>query len=1538
MNHSVTVAVDPVSIVIRECINLSSVMRKYSKFNSQSGVAALLASGNDLFNKQEEALISSFNTSSMNKINDPFLSGFIQLRLMLNKVTNLDDIDPLTILQPFLLIVSTNTISGFITSLALDSLQKFFNLGIINESSNNFTMAYRELINSLTHCRFERSDQVSDDTVLLKVVMLLNSIIASPYGEYISDSIMYNAIQTLMSLACNKRRTEVLRKAAENSMISITLKICDKLRVIDPSTSKKQYINDENYAMKLKADLIGTNLEESTDSLSITRSDEDADGNQSEEPKLYEVENQDNKSESLNANETEDNKTKDNTSNDSEVPLESESISDDKNTNEESSNEKEDGNLNDEFPQKLENENHDNELEKVLSIIEANSELNYGLPVAKQYLSLLLSVILPENESKHTNSARIFGLQLMTIFIETAGDKIPLHPPLFTLISDPISKCVLYLIQNSSKLSLFQAALQLFSALVVVLGNYLPMQIELTLTRIFTILSEDIPNFIIDDQQNISPDKNDTKKIKKTDTAIKEMLTEQISIFWSRSSSFFTSLFINFDCNLDRADLALTFIRLLTKLALPESATSTTENVPPICLEGLVSLIDDMYSHVEEIPNDQYIKQTSENSILKQRERKTEFITCAKAFNEKPKKGIPLLIEKNFIKSDNNEDIAEFLFENNGRLNKKNIGLLLCDPKQQLLLKAFINLFDFKGLRVDEAIRILLTKFRLPGESQQIERIIEAFSNRYTECQNYECTPGSTDLNAVDENNIDRKDSDDNEKEIKEIEDISEVKPDSDSVFVLSYSIIMLNTDLHNPQVKDHMSFEDYSGNLKGCYNSQDFPHWYLDRIYCSIRDKEIVMPEEHHGNDEWFEDAWNNFIASTTVMTKIQTEDNDIIHKLSPNELIGFDKAIFKHVGASIVNTLFKIFIVASDDHIASRMLTSLDKCAHIAVYFGYQRLYNDILSTIGKLTTISGPNPYTNQDEDSSYSDYEEKIPLIEMDMEGSDAKVPVGNLSLRLGKSLKAQLCVMIYFRILRKTKNSQVISKDTWRDLVNFFLILFENLLLNPDVFTDLQDKLKIDNLQKPPPEVNSKHTENRGLFSTFASYLKGDEIPTEEEIEYSYKAFECVKNSNIRSSIFGNEELITPALINVLLDSINDTKTDENKRYFESELLFLVELIVALLLYCKDEKELGATVINKLSELLQLNGVTKRTIRRLFTYELLLISIFDGQEEKLLALIDQLLTKTDIFNQKFFSTNQGKALITNLIAITKIPNYGQLVLKEESYWRFLRLIASLTEHTELIFRYVKETIDYNLNINSTNDDKIFLFILGLLDEISSIGAIGSRWEDAYNKSIKTGHKVDNENPYQSVVEVSLKSINLTSNLIERKVLNYNEIIAIVQALVHQCLNPCEQIYLYALSILEMTLTEKIQFPMSEEINNLEDLLEDGFLSVINVKPDNQDLVLPIPRILDVMSRIYVYHLKEGVTTNETFIKMLKIFNTFVEIPQVESQLQELILTKKQFENNGSAFDLNTNDNTAPADVVDKPTTDSTTTPPLQINEN
>lgn len=41
---------------------------------------------------------------------------------------------------------------------------------------------------------------------------------------------------------------------------------------------------------------------------------------------------------------------------------------------------------------------------------------------------------------------------------------------------------------------------------------------------------------------------------------------------------------------------------------------------------------------------------------------------------------------------------------------------------------------DFSGLKFDDAIRMFLLDFRLPGEAQKIDRLMEKFAERYHVC------------------------------------------------------------------------------------------------------------------------------------------------------------------------------------------------------------------------------------------------------------------------------------------------------------------------------------------------------------------------------------------------------------------------------------------------------------------------------------------------------------------------------------------------------------------------------------------------------------------------------------------------------------------------------------------------------------------------------------------------------------------------------------------------------------------------------------
>ena len=50
------------------------------------------------------------------------------------------------------------------------------------------------------------------------------------------------------------------------------------------------------------------------------------------------------------------------------------------------------------------------------------------------------------------------------------------------------------------------------------------------------------------------------------------------------------------------------------------------------------------------------------------------------------------------------------------------------------VLHAFLELHEFSDLNLVQALRQFLWSFRLPGEAQKIDRMMEAFALRYCRC------------------------------------------------------------------------------------------------------------------------------------------------------------------------------------------------------------------------------------------------------------------------------------------------------------------------------------------------------------------------------------------------------------------------------------------------------------------------------------------------------------------------------------------------------------------------------------------------------------------------------------------------------------------------------------------------------------------------------------------------------------------------------------------------------------------------------------
>ncbi|OIW18996.1 hypothetical protein TanjilG_20269 [Lupinus angustifolius] len=195
------------------------------------------------------------------------------------------------------------------------------------------------------------------------------------------------------------------------------------------------------------------------------------------------------------------------------------------------------------------------------------------------------------------------------------------------------------------------------------------------------------------------------------------------------------------------------------------------------------------------------------SNIEQRRAYKLELQEGISLFNRKPKKGIEFLINANKV-GDSPEDIAAFLKDASG-LNKTLIGDYLGE-REELSLKvmhAYVDSFNFQGMEFDEAIRAFLQGFRLPGEAQKIDRIMEKFAERYCKC---------------------------NPKAFSS----------ADTAYVLAYSVIMLNTDAHNPMVKNKMSADDFIRNNRGIDDGKDLPDEYLRSLFERISRNEIKMKE----------------------------------------------------------------------------------------------------------------------------------------------------------------------------------------------------------------------------------------------------------------------------------------------------------------------------------------------------------------------------------------------------------------------------------------------------------------------------------------------------------------------------------------------------------------------------------------------------------------------------------------------------------------------------------------------------------------------
>ncbi|XP_071402444.1 Golgi-specific brefeldin A-resistance guanine nucleotide exchange factor 1-like, partial [Centroberyx affinis] len=450
------------------------------------------------------------------------------------------------------------------------------------------------------------------------------------------------------------------------------------------------------------------------------------------------------------------------------------------------------------------------------------SLIPYGLPCLRELFRFLISLTNP-HDRHNTDAMMHMGLQLLTVALEAAH--IAGYQSLLGLVKDELCRHLFQLL-SVDRMNLYAASIRVCFLLFESMRMHLKFQLEMYLKRLMDIITSEnikmpyemkemalealvqlwrIPSFVTELYINYDCDfycsnlfEDLTKLLSKNAFPVSGQLytthllsLEALLTVIDSTEAHCQAKVLNSAAQQDQSD---------TTLAEGEGSTNNSTDATPDLSRLGNSTDGQNLPEAEHAPvcpptsghlmaekmrlgrQDQEETDTAEKKAPKKPQRFSSYlpdsqelmdiktkkkllITGTEQFNQKPKKGIQFLQEKGLLTSpmDNNQ-AAQWLREN-PRLDKKMIGEFVSDRKNMELLDSFVNTFTFQGLRIDEALRLYLEAFRLPGEAPVIQRLLETFTD------NWHKVNGSPFMT-------------------------------NDAGFALAYAVIMLNTDQHNHNVR----------------------------------------------------------------------------------------------------------------------------------------------------------------------------------------------------------------------------------------------------------------------------------------------------------------------------------------------------------------------------------------------------------------------------------------------------------------------------------------------------------------------------------------------------------------------------------------------------------------------------------------------------------------------------------------------------------------------------------------------------------------
>lgn len=573
----------------------------------------------------------------------------------------------------------------------------------------------------------------------------------------------------------------------------------------------------------------------------------------------------------------------------------------------------------------------------------------YGLPCVRELLRFLISLI----NVKNTEIMTSMGLNLLTIGLESGVDHLASYQSLLSYVKDDLCKN-LYNLLSTERLAIYANSLRVSFLLFESLRSHLKLQMEHFFIKLMDIIVSD-SNKVSQEQKEMTVDfllqllrlpglptelylnydcsltctnlfEDLTKLLSKNAFSVQSLLTanslslsalltiiENIDLensTYHNSSTDKLNLMAN-SLNNIKAPVSSGYsaanqsLKSLSSLTLDENGRKVLSTIyKPRDSNRKITRVNRMKTNSDNLPTPEELKFN--------RQRKRIMTQSVDLFNSSPSKCIQFLKDNNIFSTTDTVFIHQLIkyLRETPLLDKKIIGEYLSNRKNIYILEEFVKSFNFSTMRIDEALRIFLETFRLPGEAPLISIVMENFAKHWRDSNNGQFA-------------------------------------NDDSAFTLAYAIIMLNVDQHNHNVKKQstpMVVEEFKKNLSKVNGGDNFDDDLLEEIYLAIRNEEIVMPAEHTGQ------LRDNYLWKVLIR-RGRTPEAGYTHAPAGS----FNHEIFNIVWGQTISALSFVYDKSLELSVIQKSINGFKKCAQVAAYYMMSDVFDNIVISLCKFTALS-------------------------------------------------------------------------------------------------------------------------------------------------------------------------------------------------------------------------------------------------------------------------------------------------------------------------------------------------------------------------------------------------------------------------------------------------------------------------------------------------------------------------------------------------------------------------------------------------------